>query len=256
MTKINQILAKWLTGTVSSVAYLKKMGLSDDLIHRYVKSNWIERIGYGAYKKKYDMIEWKGAVYCLQSQLNLSVHPGGKTALELHGLAHYLAFSPNLNLFGKRNEKLPAWFSNKNWKVEINYFPSNLFTIDLLSFFSSYSYMNFAINISCPELAAFELLYHIPQKQSFDEAIKIFDNLTTLRSEFVQKLLENCKSIKVKRLFLYLAENNNHFWLKNINLKDVDLGSGKRVIDINGKLNKKYNITVPKTTAYDEKPIF
>ncbi len=256
MTKINQILAKWVTGTVSSVTHLKKMGLNNDLIHRYVKSNWIERIGYGAYKKKYDKIDWPGAIYCLQSQLNFSVHPGGKTAFELHGLLHYLAFTSSLILFGKRKEKLPGWLSENNWDVEIKYFPSKLFTTDLQPFFSSYNYKNFAIYISCPELAAFELLYHVPKKHSFDDAIKIFDNLTTLRSKFVQELLENCKSIKVKRLFLYLAEKSNHSWFKDINLESVELGSGKRVIDVNGKLNKKYNITVPKININDENSIF
>ena len=256
MTKINQILSKWVTGTVSSTVYLKKMGLNNDLLHRYVSSNWIERIGYGAYKKKYDSIEWQGALYCLQTQINLSTHPGGKTALELHGLAHYIPFSLKIDLFGISNEKLPAWFLNGNWKNEIAYYSFNLFNIDLKSFLYIYEYKNFSVLISSPELAAFELLFHIPQKKSFDEAIKIFENLTTLRYEQVQKLLDNCKSIKVKRLFLYLAETNNHTWFKKINIDSLNLGSGKRVIEVNGKLDAKYKITVPKKKLYDTESIF
>lgn len=256
MTKINQILTKWLTGTVSSTSYLKEMGLSNDLLHRYVKSDWIERMGYGVYKKKFDTIEWQGALYCFQTQINLSVHPGGKTALELHGLTHYIPFKPKIDLFGASKERLPTWFTKKNWGKAIQYYSFDLFTIDLKSFLFSFDYKSFSILISSPELAAFELLFHIPQKQGFGEAIKIFDNLTTLRSDLVQKLLENCNSIKVKRLFLYLAENSDHFWFKDINVKSVNLGKGKRVIDINGKLDKKYNITVPKTNTYDTKSIF
>ncbi len=256
MTKINQILTKWLTGTVSSTSYLKGMGLSNDLLHRYVKSEWIEHIGYGAYKKKFDTIEWQGALYCLQTQMNLSAHPGGKTALELHGLTHYIPFKPKIDLFGASKERLPTWFTKKKWRKTLHYYSFNLFTIDLKKFLVSFDHKNFSIAISSPELAVFELLSHIPQKQGFKEAIKIFDNLTTLRSDLVQTLLENCNSIKVKRLFLYLAENSDHFWFKDINVKSVNLGKGKRVIDVNGKLDKKYNITVPKTNAYDTEPIF
>lgn len=256
MTKINKILSTWVTGTVSSTAYLKEMGLNNDLLHRYVNSNWIERVGYGAYKKKYDSIQWQGSLYCLQTQMNLSTHPGGKTALELHGLSHYIPFRPKIDLFGISNEKLPAWFLNGNWENDLSYYSFDLFNIDLKSFLYTYEYKNFSILISSPELAAFELLFHIPQKKSFNEAIKIFENLTTLRYEQIQKLLDNCKSIKVKRLFLYLAETGNHTWFKKINVDTIYLGSGKRVIEANGKLDAKYKITVPKPNPYDTEPIF
>jgi len=256
MTKINRVLSNWVSGTVSSTTYLKKMGLNNDLLHRYVSSNWIERIGYGAYKKKYDSIEWQGALYCLQTQLNHSAHPGGKTALELHGLSHYIPFNPKIKIFGVSNEKLPAWFLNEHWDNAINYYSFDLFNIDLRPNLQTYDYKNFSILISSPELAAFEFLFHVPRKQSFDEAIKIFENLTTLRFEIVQTLLDNCKSIKVKRLFLYLAETSNHFWLKKINLDSVNLGSGKRVIEAKGKLDAKYKITVPRKTPYDTETIF
>jgi hypothetical protein len=43
-----------------------------------------------------------------------------------------------------------------------------------------------------------------------------------------------------------MAEKNNHTWLKGLNLSNVNLGSGKRVIIKNGVFNNKYNITVPK----------
>jgi hypothetical protein len=256
MTKINRLLSKWVTGTVSSTSYLKEMGLSNDLLHRYVKSEWIERIGYGAYKKKYDSIEWQGALYCLQEQLYFGTHPGGKTALELHGLAHYIPFKSKIDLFGVSKERLPTWFTNNFLGKAITYKPSNLFKINMKPFLFSFNHKNFSILISSPELAALELLLYVPQTQSFEEAIKIFDNLTTLRSGLVQTLLENCNSIKVKRLFLYLAEKSGHSWFNDINVKFVNLGKGKRVIDTTGKLDKKYNITVPKTNTYDTKPIF
>ncbi len=257
MNKINQLLLKWPKGTVYTSGYLHDLGFSNELLYQYKNSNWLDSLGKGAFKQKEDKVDWICGLYALQNQSKLSIHAAGRTALEMKGLAHYLTFrSRDIHLFGLTGERLPLWFNSLQDSNFCHYKTTDMFSSYNQEYFVDYEHMNFSIKISSPELAAFEMLYNIPQKQSFDEAIKIFDNLTTLRSDFVQKLLENCKSIKVKRLFLYLAENNNHFWLKNINLKDVDLGSGKRVIDINGKLNKKYNITVPKTTAYDEKPIF
>ena len=76
--------------------------------------------------------------------------------------------------------------------------------------------------------------------------MQLMEGLTTLRPALVQVLLEKCNSLKVKRLFLYMSEKNNHDWLKNLNIKKIDFGSGKRVIVKNGVFNNKYNITVPK----------
>jgi hypothetical protein len=53
----------------------------------------------------------------------------------------------------------------------------------------------------------------------------------------------------VKRLFLYLGEKNKHYWMEEIKLDRIDLGTGKRLIVKNGVYNKKYKITVPKENA-------
>jgi hypothetical protein len=76
--------------------------------------------------------------------------------------------------------------------------------------------------------------------------MQLIQGLTTLRPKLVQVLLEQCNSVKVKRLFLYMSEKNDHSWLKSLNLSNVNLGSGKRVIIKYGVFNNKYNITVPK----------
>jgi hypothetical protein len=38
--------------------------------------------------------------------------------------------------------------------------------------------------------------------------------ICTVKPQFVQSLLEQCRSVKVKRLFLYLAEKAGHDWVK------------------------------------------
>jgi len=72
------------------------------------------------------------------------------------------------------------------------------------------------------------------------------ENLISIRPNVIQILLESCTSLKVKRMFLHFAEKVNHPWFKKLDLKKIELGSGKRVIFQNGVLDKKYNITVPK----------
>ena len=56
------------------------------------------------------------------------------------------------------------------------------------------------------------------------------EGLKTLRPDLVTVLLANCNSIKVKHLFMYLAEEENHLWLPRVDLSEVDFGKGKRVI--------------------------
>jgi hypothetical protein len=58
-------------------------------------------------------------------------------------------------------------------------------------------------------------------------------------------LLSHCNSVKVKRLFFWFAEHHNHAWLQKIDQSAIDLGKGKRMLVRGGKLDPKYNITVP-----------
>lgn len=76
-------------------------------------------------------------------------------------------------------------------------------------------------------------------------ALELMHGLSTLRPEVVQALLQACRSIKVKRLFLWAAEAAQHHWLELLNLNTIDLGKGKRQLYKGGRLDTKYQITVP-----------
>ena len=65
-----------------------------------------------------------------------------------------------------------------------------------------------------------------------------------MRPKLLQERLENCKSIKVKRLFLYIAEKVNHNWFKYLNAEQIDLGLGIREIEKHGQHIRKYQIVV------------
>jgi hypothetical protein len=81
------------------------------------------------------------------------------------------------------------------------------------------------------------------------EAFSIMENLVTLRPKVVQNLLEMCRSVKVKRLFLFLAQKADLPWFTKLNTANLDLGKGKRMIVKDGALDKTYEITVPRELA-------
>lgn len=248
-TKVNKLISNWPRGAVYTAAYLKQSGYHYDLIRFYKIQKWIESVGNGAYKLYGDRVEWFGGLYALQNQMGLDVHVGGKTALTLQGHGHYLSEKiPRVFLYGRRGDRLPHWFKQFPWSTEIRYATTNLFTEAMPRTFSTYPYRDFSVRISAPERAAMEMLYFVPKEQGFDEAQKIIENLFTLRPQLVQKLLENCNSIKTKRLFLYLAEKQSLPWVRKLDLSRINLGSGARQIVAGGFLDKKFKITVPKET--------
>jgi len=192
-------------------------------------------------------VEWPGAVYALQTQLNLNVHAGGKTSLELKGYAHYLpSEQKEIFLYAPLGQVFPAWFKRAHLAVDIVVTRTNLFPADLHEGFSDYTEKDFSIRTSSPERAALEMLHLVPRKVTFEEASLILENLVSLRPEVVQRLLGSCRSVKVKRIFLYMAEKHGHSWLPQLDLSRVDLGHGKRMLVPNGRYEKKYRITVPR----------
>jgi len=246
-SKINRLISQWPRGTPAAASYLNTKGFSHDLLTKYKKSGWIQSFGRGAYNLFGDKVEWPGVVYALQTQLGLNVHPGGKTALELKGYAHYLtAGKRKLFFYGTQGLVLPGWFSGKRVGMEIALTRTNLFPIGSEMGFSEFKEKDFILRISAPERAALEMLHLVPGKVGFDEAFLIIENLATLRSEIVQKLLVMCRSIKVRRLFMYMAEKHGHPWVSELDVSQIDLGKGKRMIVPKGKLDRKYRITVPR----------
>lgn len=229
--------------------HLKQKGINRDLIKRYRKSGWIESVGRAAYKLAGDNLELAGGLYAIQNQLKLKIHIGARTALEMKGYGHYLGTGiRKIFMFGQPGVNLPVWFKKYEWPVNYYYTTTNLFPDNLLSSFTESKYKDIGITMSQPERAALEMLHLIPEEQGFDEVLQIMKSLTTLRPDLLQNLLENCRSIKVKRLFMYMSEKENHFWFSDLNPDRIDLGSGKRVVIKDGYLDKKYNITVPRTS--------
>ncbi|MDP1843489.1 MAG: type IV toxin-antitoxin system AbiEi family antitoxin [Sediminibacterium sp.] len=250
-TKINQLLANVPQGVVLQSSWLLKEGYSLDLQKYYRNSGWLKALGNGAMFRSNNQPGYKGGVYALQKQSGLSIHPGGRSALALQGKAHYIELNTTqIWLFGGEKEKLPTWFRKHKWDQQIQYKSSSFLPKELG--LTEFSLAGFSIKVASPARAIMECLYLSPENFNLVECYELMENLNDLRPTLVQELLEACTSIKVKRLFLFMAEKLNHSWFKHLNLSKVDLGKGKRSLVKEGIYIPKYQITVPKTLVYNE----
>lgn len=244
-TKINQLLSASPKGIVLLSSWLKKQGYSFDLIKRYRKSGWLESIGTGADIRADDKIDYYGALHTLQTQANLKIHAGGRSAFSMLGKSHYLELdTKKLILFGSQNNRLPTWFEKYDWQITVEYYSSNFLPPEMG--LVDIQIKEFNIKVSGEIRALMECLYLAPQHQELIECYELMESMNNLHPKKVQQLLEHCSSVKVKRLFLCLAEKLKHEWFNYLDLSNIDLGKGKRSIVQNGILDKKYQITVPK----------
>ena len=244
-SKINKLLSTIPSGVVLQSFWLAEQGYSPELQKRYRNSGWLESIGSGAMKRAGELITYEGGLFALQHQSGMSAHPGGKTALSILGMSHYLEFAPQtVTVFGDRTEQFPQWFIKYDWGIKVNYYKTSFLPPDIG--LTEKEFKNFSIKISNAPRAIMESLYLVPTKQDLMECFHLMESMNNVRPILVQELLEKCESIKVKRLFLYLAEKANHDWFNRIDLKKIDLGKGKRSIVKGGVYNSTYQITVPK----------
>jgi Transcriptional regulator, AbiEi antitoxin, Type IV TA system/Transcriptional regulator, AbiEi antitoxin N-terminal domain len=227
--------------TVCTASWLVDQGFSHSLQKRYRRSGWLESIGQGAYRKPSDQINWKGGLFAVQNQLRLPIHVGALTALTLQGYTHYLRLEGEaIYLFAPLNTKLPRWFKLYKWGDPVEYYQTSSLPKDLG--LTEYSIDGFTIQIALPERALMECLYLASQKIDLTECYDILEGLTTLRPQLLQKLLEVCTSIKVKRLFLYLADKANHSWYSRLDINSLDLGKGVRTITKEGVYVEKFKL--------------
>lgn len=246
--KINKLLKSQPSGTVFLSSWLSQNGFSSQLLNRYKKSKWLYSLGNGAWMRVGEKPTYQGAIYALQHQSNTTIHLGGKTALSILGKAHYLELNKQqIILFGTTNEKLPTWFTNYQWGLKINFYSTSFLPPKLG--LQTLETSSFNIQISNPSRAFLESLYLAPKKQNLVECYEIMEGLNNLIPKQVQYFLEQCNSVKVKRLFLYMAEKSGHQWFKHINTDNINLGKGKRSIIKNGVYISKYLITVPEELA-------
>lgn len=253
--KLNHLMRYWPAGVPLTSVWLKKNGYYKQLVNLYSKNEWIKSLGKGAYTRLDDSLTWQGAVNALQTQLNLQVHVGGLTALELYGVTQYVTFNdvnPTFYLYnlGAKAPYIPRWFLNKFTNCHVE--QKLLFNteVGLLS----KEVAGVQINTSSPERAILEILSLVPNKLTLDHANELIELLDRLRCGVMQQLLESCLSVKVKRLFLYFAEKYNLACFSELELSRISIGAGKRVIDEGGHYHKRWLLSLPENKFDDEMP--
>lgn len=243
--KIKNLLESWPAGYVATSVWLKEMGISRQLTRRYQESGWIEPLGAGAYKRPKETTEWYGGVASLQSQLSLDIHVGGPTAFSIRGASHYIRLGKEkIFLFSSLNEKLPKWFAEYDWGHPIHHIKTSILPKGLGV--GTYRHNGIEIKTSVSERAILECLHISPKTFDLLECYQILEGQLTLRPDMMQKLLVACSSVRVKRLFLYMADKANLPVMEYLDVKSIDLGAGDRSIVKGGVYNAKFKISVPK----------
>jgi len=269
-TKINQLQDLLEEGLLAPTSWLEEQGYSRALLFKYLESGWLTSPARGVYRRPGPPLKWQHVVASLQLLARSSLHIGGRTALVHRGLGHYVRMSGVERIFLYGPDALPAWV-NKLGLAEhfvvrndallrtlrarrdkqgkpVDFHGEPLRPGQLADFGLqqiAWGAWDWELWYSSDERAMFEVLQDVPGKESVYEADVLMQGLGNLRPARVTALLEVCTSVKVKRLFLALAERHQHQWLAHVDLASVDLGKGKRMLLPGGKLHPKYLITLP-----------
>ena len=263
---LNRFLLALPEGFLADSAWLQEQGLSRSSIRDYVDRGWLEKIASRVYRRPRqvanDPLRWDVVVLSLQQVMHRALHVGGRTAVELAGYAHYLKAgeTSTVYLYG---QGAPSWLTALRSSARFELRPDRLFAgsgtgvemrrFDLRSGEASAptrdaerkSPWEWSLMMSVPERAILEMMDELPQQESFHQVDAVMEGMANLRPQLLGRLLQECKSVKVKRLFLWYADRHKHSWLKHLDRSAIDLGRGKRQLVPAGRFDARYQITLP-----------
>jgi hypothetical protein len=235
-------------GQVVNRNWLKSKGFNRTTVDYFVRSGKLERVGHGVYRRPGPQLKWEHIVYSLQ-ELDYPIHVGGRSALDLQGMAHYLPLGgiKTVELYGVN--KLPSWLNRLNLNVKFaargkggfGKLPKDALTT------RPFGHWDWLLSFATMELALFELLGRVRDEAGFELVDKYFESAVNLRPKLLDSLLQSCRQVKTKRLFLWFSDRHNHAWRNKLETNNIKLGSGKRMIVKGGALDKAYSITVPRS---------
>lgn len=246
-SKINLLRSRVLPDGILRTSWLEQNGISRSDLTDYVKHGSLERVATGIYKYPATSQTLFGILSSYQSQGSIHYHLGAATALEIRGYSHYLTMGkPQAMIFTKLSSRLPKWICKLELDMTVQEFSTKIFGDTGIE---NTEYQGYSLRISSPERAIMECISLSPDHYNLMDIYHLMEMLNTLRSSIVQQLLEECSSVKVKRLFLYLAEKAGHRWFSKLDLDKISLGSGTRAFVKGGVKNTKYDIMIPKELA-------
>ncbi len=247
-----QLQKKLPLDMLATKSWLEAQGLSRHFLDNALRNHTLISLASGVYARQESRLHWKGIVVSLQRMSEIPVHVGGLTALELEGLAHYLPMG-NLRVVQLYSEvRLPRWLARLESVAIFQWNGTRRLWSDELMQNTDYLRQERwredrpTLYYSCPEKAIIEVLDAVPKMISFEHADQLIQGLYNLSPHKLHYLLKHCRSIKVKRLFLWLAERHQHVWFSRLSPDQYALGNGKRVIAQEGRLEQTWQITVPR----------
>lgn len=261
-SKLNKLQSQLGDNEVVSARWLRARGYSSGLVARYVRSGWLKSPARGVYTAPWVTdLGWESVLRSLQQRDGLRLHAGGRFALAWQGHEHYLRLgeSPTITLYG--SDRPPGWLAMLPMREKFVYVGTGPFPPSALAFSDRVdadalyreglasldtSSNGDPVVMSTVERGMLELCAAKANTALVLEADALMQSLTGLRSELVQRLLAQCRSVQAKRLFLALAERHSQAWVSRLDLKAVDLGRGNRVLVEGGRLDRKYHITLPR----------
>ena len=242
--KINRLLQDYYSGKLYFSGSLKQNGYSDQLLKQYRNSGWLTALSNGVMYRTGDKLLAYPALVSYNQQMGKSFHISAHSALELKGFNHYVPMGKPVLMIGHpKQQTIPNWLKENNFDMTLKFFSTETFSKPQLSM-SNIDGLD--LLVSTPEQAFFECLLLSPKQYAFVDLFYIMEQLTTLRPEMVQDLLENTDNFKVKRLFLYMVEKAGHYWFDLLDVTKIDIGTAKYQLTENGVYISKYKITVPK----------
>jgi len=144
---------------------------------------WLKQLGHGAYLRTGSTVDWPGAVYALQAQLGLNAPPGAITAFAIRGYTQNVALGGReIILFGNAGTKLPVWFASHPWSQLVTLVTTNVFTKPNKAT-SMVKFEGIELEFATLERAAFEIMYLVPKRQSYEQALQVMESLTSLRPQ-------------------------------------------------------------------------
>jgi hypothetical protein len=250
--QLNGILPE---GMVIARKWLLHNNFDRHAIDNLVKTGQLEPLANGVFKRPNSGLTWQGLVSSLQQLFSIDVVVGGITSLELQGFSHYLPMSAQTIIHLYSGRPLPKWVHSFNQATFIEHrikFLSGIAGKNFIPSYDNHTYEHkwaegkFPLFLSIPERAILEVLEDVPEKISFEQAEQLMQGMTTLSPGRITELLTLSRSLKAKRLFLWFSDRQAYPWLQKIERDKINLGKGKRRLAKEGKLDKKYLITVPR----------
>lgn len=223
--KLNRLYTRLAPGTPLASDDLAALGISADLAVHYVRAGWLERLARGVYCRPNDPPALHPSLALLQRAFE-GLHVGGNSALDWHGIRHYVSPRPVLHLYGWKAGRLPDWFTQR---FPAEYHRKRLFEErpDALLHVGPFENREGAPLVSSPERAVLEVLSEVGVRQPLPEARELVESSYSLRADVLRELLERCTSVKTVRLCLLLGRELSLPWAGKLDPSRLPKGSDR-----------------------------